>query len=308
MTKKSFNILVLDGGGSKGLYSLGVLHELERYLNTDLSNYFDLIYGTSTGSIISTLIAIGKPIDEIKTLYIELIPKIMGKITPSGKSKLLKEKGELIFDSYDFTNLKTDVGILALNNKTKEPFIFKSNNKQAHGMHQSFIPGFGCSLTDAVLSSSAAYPIFKKVNLTTSNGENVELVDGGFVANNASLYALVDAIQAYKIPKEEIKLFSVGTGQFVDKSTGRIQKIINWIPAAKFFTQVFTASTNTNAKLRELLFPEIDTIRINGSYTALETNMIEKNIDRLNEMYQLGRKSFGKNEKRISEIFLNASR
>ena len=308
MNENTFKILVLDGGGSKGLYTLGVLHELERYLNTNLSNYFDLIYGTSTGSIISSLIATGKPIEEIKDLYIKLIPEIMGKMTPSGKSNLLKKKGEIIFSNYDFTNLKTDIGIVALNNKTKEPFIFKSNNKQAHGMHQSFVPGFGCSLTDAVLSSSAAYPIFNKVNLTTSNGDNVELVDGGFVANNASLYALVDAIQAYKIPKKDIKLFSVGTGHFVDKSTGTVHKIINWIPATKFFTQIFTASTNTNAKLRELLFPDIDTVRINDSFTELKTNMVEKDIGRLNEMYQLGRKSFGEHEKEIHEKFIQASR
>ena len=44
-------ILTLDGGGSKGFYTLGVLHELEAMLGSRLHERFDLIYGTSTGSI-----------------------------------------------------------------------------------------------------------------------------------------------------------------------------------------------------------------------------------------------------------------
>jgi len=308
MTEKKFNILVLDGGGSKGMYSLGVLTELEAELKENLYNHFDLIYGTSTGSIITALIAIGLPINDIRDIYIDLIPDIMSKLLPSRKSKTLEEAGNKIFAEFDFTNLKTDIGIVSLNNQTKEPFIFKSNIQQAHGMKGSFEPGFGQSLTHAVLSSSAAYPIFKKVKIKTTSGEEVELVDGGFVANNASLYALVDAIKAFRIEKSNIKLLSVGTGTFVDKSTGITQNIINWIPAVKFFTQIFTASTNTNAKLKDLIFPEIESVRINETHTELKTNMIEKNIDKLNRMYQLGRKGYAKHEKEIHNLFKIASR
>ncbi|MBA3011117.1 MAG: patatin, partial [Desulfobacula sp.] len=52
MNEKEFKILVLDGGGSKGVYTLGVLKELEMKLGGLLYEHFDLIYGTSTGSII----------------------------------------------------------------------------------------------------------------------------------------------------------------------------------------------------------------------------------------------------------------
>ena len=57
------NILVLDGGGSKGVYSLGVLKELELKLGKPLYTHFGLIYGTSTGSIIPALtISTGFPV------------------------------------------------------------------------------------------------------------------------------------------------------------------------------------------------------------------------------------------------------
>ena len=302
MKSGKFNILVLDGGGSKGMYTLGVLKEIEKYIDKNLSQHFDLIYGTSTGSIIAALIAIGKSIEDIRSLYVKLIPDIMGKFTANGKSKILKSTGDKIFEGFDFTNLRTDIGIVALNNRTKEPFIFKSNILQAHGMLHSFNPGFGCSLTEAVLSSSAAYPIFKKVVVKTSNSEEVELVDGGFVANNASLYALIDAIKAFKINQQNIRLLNVGTGQFIEKPV-LLQKITQTIPAVKFFTQVFTASTNTNAKLKDLVFPDVASVRINETFADIEINMVEKNINRLNEIYQLGRKSFGKKENEIRKLF-----
>ena len=59
-------ILALDGGGARGLLTLGVLGELEKELarrsgdanKFRLAHYFDLIGGTSTGSIIATTLAL----------------------------------------------------------------------------------------------------------------------------------------------------------------------------------------------------------------------------------------------------------
>src|SRR5437868_15526570 len=62
---KPFRILSLDGGGAKGFYTLGVLHEIEALLGKPLSGSFQVIYGTSTGSIIASLLALGHSVDEI---------------------------------------------------------------------------------------------------------------------------------------------------------------------------------------------------------------------------------------------------
>ena len=58
-------ILALDGGGAKGFYTLGVLKQLEVMLQAPLHERFDYVYGTSTGAIIATLIALGYSIDKI---------------------------------------------------------------------------------------------------------------------------------------------------------------------------------------------------------------------------------------------------
>ncbi len=71
--EKPFRILSLDGGGSLGVYSLGVLTEIEAMLAPQpLHEALDLIYGTSTGSIIGSLIALKKPVDEIRKHYLKL--------------------------------------------------------------------------------------------------------------------------------------------------------------------------------------------------------------------------------------------
>ncbi|MEO7641500.1 MAG: patatin-like phospholipase family protein [Ramlibacter sp.] len=67
---KTCRILTLDGGGAKGFYSLGVLKQLEALLGGEpLAAKFDLIFGTSTGAIIASLLALGKPVGEIRDLY-----------------------------------------------------------------------------------------------------------------------------------------------------------------------------------------------------------------------------------------------
>ena len=76
-------LLALDGGGVRGLISLGYLSAIEallrdRYRDPDytLSDYFDLIGGTSTGSLIGTLLALGWPVGKITNAYLELAERV----------------------------------------------------------------------------------------------------------------------------------------------------------------------------------------------------------------------------------------
>src|SRR5690349_5601232 len=69
-------ILALDGGGIRGVITLGVLAALERRLRERrgdpdyrLCQFFDLIGGTSTGAIIATALARGMAVAEIADFY-----------------------------------------------------------------------------------------------------------------------------------------------------------------------------------------------------------------------------------------------
>lgn len=301
----SFNILVLDGGGSKGIYTIGVLKELERKLGGLLFEHFNLIYGTSTGSIISALVALGHSVYEIEKLYLKHIPEIMSARSSDKKSEHLKALADKIFGDKMFGSFKTDIGIVSLNYDEQKPLIFKSNIKQAHGMKQSFDPGFGCSISNAVQSSCSAYPIFaiKKIS-TTSQGE-INAIDGGFIANNATLYALIDAHKAYKINENEIRLLNIGTGKFIEKPLNWKFKILKKVNILKFIERILISNTATNVELSKLLFPNVKTLRICETYTEpeYETNMIEMDINKLKKIAQLGRKSYAKFEMDVLKLF-----
>ena len=49
--KKTFKILSIDGGGIKGLYSAKILQHFEEKFSCHISDYFDMLCGTSTGMI-----------------------------------------------------------------------------------------------------------------------------------------------------------------------------------------------------------------------------------------------------------------
>lgn len=69
-------LLCLDGGGAKGFYTLGVLHELEGLIGARLHTRFDLVFGTSTGAIIAALVALGYSVADIHALYKEHVPRV----------------------------------------------------------------------------------------------------------------------------------------------------------------------------------------------------------------------------------------
>jgi patatin-like phospholipase/acyl hydrolase len=304
MNEKKLNILVLDGGGSKGVYTIGVLKELELRLGSPLCEHFGLIFGTSTGSIIAALIALGYEIPKIEELYLTLIPNIMNKSSKSGRSEVLKEEADKIFGSLKFDAFKTNVGIVALNFETQMPLVFKTDIQQAHGMKQSFKPGFDCTIETALRCSSAAYPFFEKMKIKTENHGEIEVVDGGFIANNSTLYSIIDAYKALNFKESEINLLNIGVGQYIEKSSGIKHKFLKMFGIYNFIEKVLTASTNSNTIIAKLLFSNLNMLRISDSFPEPKhgTNMLESDIKKLNKMIQLGRTSYAKYEKEIEKL------
>src|SRR3954462_3643814 len=93
---KVCRILSLDGGGAKGFYTLGVLKGIEGMVGP-LHERFDLIYGTSTGSIIGALLGLGYSVDEVHKLYRDHVVKVMGRWLPWSKSAALHQLAVELF-------------------------------------------------------------------------------------------------------------------------------------------------------------------------------------------------------------------
>jgi len=77
--RKEFKILAIDGGGIKGLYSSTILEHFEEKFNCLLSDYFDLLCGTSTGGLIALAASLKIPMINVSKFYQEEGPKIFPK-------------------------------------------------------------------------------------------------------------------------------------------------------------------------------------------------------------------------------------
>lgn len=302
--ERPFRILSLDGGGSLGVYSLGVLAEIEAMLAPrPLHEAFDLIYGTSTGSIIGSLVALGTPLGEIRNHYFRLAPDVMSRWLPKRKSQTLRVHADAIFGGSKFDAFSTDIGIVATHLSDNSPRIFKRLTAQALGRRGTFEPGFGCTIADAVIASCAAYPFFLPCRVDTSQGES-DLADGGFVANNPALFALADALGPLGQSRSAIRLLSVGTGRFPEKR-GLLLRWLFRLGYVRTLTPLLVANTSTVPPLRKALFSDIPWTRIDDAFPEEQyrTSFAESNPKTLARIYQLGRRSFGEREAALRAFF-----
>jgi uncharacterized protein len=292
---KLFRVLSLDGGGAKGFYTLGALKEIEALVDCPLSEKFDLIYGTSTGAIIAALLGLGRSVDEIEVLYREHVVTIMAHWLPSKKTAALEALAAEVFGEMKFDAFKTSMGIVGTRWKVERPIIFKTASPQAFLGKATFEAGFGCSIGDAVVGSCSAYPFFKKKFVTTSGGEKIEVRDGGFVANNPTLYAIVDATESLGFARRDVRVVSIGVGEYPPPKlpAWSLRKWLSKLPTMVFLQKTMEISTQSMDELRKVLFRDVDTIRIHARYTQPEmaTDMLEVDLNKLGLLWQRGRDS-----------------
>jgi predicted acylesterase/phospholipase RssA len=300
-------ILTLDGGGAKGFYSLGVLKQLEALLGGGpLSNQFDLIFGTSTGTIIAALLALGRPVDHIKELYEKHVPHLMALRWSWRRTRALEKLADEVFGELRFDAFQTGIGIVAARWREKRPMIFKASVAQAHGMHATFKPGFGCTIAEAVVASCSAYPFFRRKIVRTSEGSEVELLDGGYCANNPTLYAIADAVKPLKNDPQSLRVVSVGVGVYPEP----LRYAHKWLIANFFLVRLLqkTLDINTHSMetLARLLFKDVPLVRINDEYSTpdMATDLMEHDIKKLRLLYQRGWDSFGKHEDDLKKLLL----
>lgn len=234
------NVLSLDGGGMRGLYSATVLKVLSERFATlqrsgplDLGMGFDLVVGTSTGAILAAGIAAGIPIDRIAALYDKVGPRIFPRPMPPGqgaprwrdKARLLTwgachlcksagNSGELaaalgnIFGTMTLGQLYERRGIGLAISATRllqhSPRVFKTPHIPSKDRDNNL------SVVDACLASSAA-PIYLPLASITEDGIDGQVfADGGLWANNPVLLGLIDGLAIAK-PDQPIVVVSVGT-------------------------------------------------------------------------------------------------
>lgn len=265
----SKRLLALDGGGIRGLISLGYLEEIEKILRQRhkkpdlvLSDYFDLIGGTSTGAIIACCLALGWPVKRLQEMYQNLgrdafaprknwfgpLGRFIGaKFADKPLEDLLKENiGDRTLDSPD---LKT--GLMIILKRTETSSVWVMVNIPDHRFYEM---NRKIKLWELVRSSAAAPTFFKpKLISDVGEGEEAVFVDGGVsMHNNPALQLLMVAnLKGFSLEwplgEEKLLLCSVGTGGFthlVNKEAVKKFTNLHWL--AMLITQLMTDASELN--------------------------------------------------------------
>ena len=213
--KGSFSILAVDGGGTRGIYAAQILARVEEALGQPARECFDLLAGTSTGSIIVGAAAVGIPLGEVVGLFERESPRIFGKSRlPSLISVLLRSRYsraplERVLEEYlpqtVLRDLSTPLMITSADISTGGVHVFKS--RYLGDLGEPYERDGNVPLRDAILASCAAPTYFDPKAV----GPYL-LTDGGLWANNPSIIALTEALSKFKKGVEEVRVFSIGTG------------------------------------------------------------------------------------------------
>jgi len=206
-----FQILSLDGGGIKGIFSAAVLAAIEEDLNTSVADHFDLIAGTSTGGIIALGLGLGLSARELVDFYLDEGPKIfrnwlgLGRLRRWTRSKFRSGALEAALRKRFKEKLLGDSSrrlvIPAYNLGENDVYIFRT----AH--HSRLARDYKVPAWQVAMATSAAPTYFPCVRSVDS----LRLVDGGVWANNPTLVAVIEAHATLGVPLEHIRVFSLGT-------------------------------------------------------------------------------------------------
>ena len=205
-------ILAIDGGGVKGIYPAAFLSYLEESLAGEkISDYFDLIVGTSTGGIIALCLGLGMSAKEVVELYEELGPVVF---PPSNgivkffrnivKSKWdeqpLNDVLEKYFKDKILGDSTTRLVIPSYSHTRKSVQVFKT----AH--HERFKNDWKNSAVEVARATSAA-PTYLPAYHTS---QGLPLVDGGLWANNPIEVAVIEGIKILEWNPDDIFVLSLG--------------------------------------------------------------------------------------------------
>lgn len=217
-----FQILSLDGGGIKGIFSAGVLAAIEDDLNINITDHFDLIAGTSTGGIIAIALGLGLRPRQIVQFYLnegkKISPSWFGgkalqhwlqrKFSPAPLELALKNcfKDRLLGDS------KVRLVIPAYNLGEDDVYVFRTPHHERFRRDHK-IPAW--KVAKATSAAPTFFPCARDV-------DKLRLIDGGIWANNPTLVAITEAVGTLKTPLNDIHVLSIGTSNAVNQRKKRL--------------------------------------------------------------------------------------
>ncbi|XP_059638930.1 patatin-like protein 3 [Cornus florida] len=278
---KYITILSIDGGGIRGIIPAKILEKLEEQLQeldgpeARLADYFDVIAGTSTGGLVTAMLAApnkqNRPLyaaKDIVPFYVENCPKIFPQpwrgfewiqqaknmINPKYDGKKLRELVEEKLDDTQLRQTLTNVVIPTFDIYELDATIFSSFQENNKAM-------MNAKLADVCIGTSAA-PAFLPAHKFTVQDDKTglkktfNLIDGGVAANNPTLVAISEVTKEVRrknpmfgetmdpMDYGHYLVISLGTGTKLNEHKFDADEVAKWglsqwITNTSAFTDIF---------------------------------------------------------------------
>ena len=288
-----FRILSLNGGGIKGAFSAAVLTAVENEYKCRISDYFDLVAGTSTGGLIALGLGAGMKVEKILSLYRDKGSMIF----PQGCVLWRKIKW-FLSGKYGDQGLKSAVSEIVTDGNGEKRLVdsccrllissFSADNGEIRYFttpHADFCKTDAeVSMLDVALATSAAPTYFQPANV--AHGCSVgRYLDGGVGVNMPALAAVLHAVHYLGVSPNQIDVLSVGTTT-KDKGYLNIPKgIKGWLSKGKIIDLYSNAQESfmkdgLNMLLRPEQFLHIDSVANDGDFSIDELRNVGLLISR----------------------------
>lgn len=256
-------LLSMDGGGIRGVFTIGILEKIEEMLRERhaaekpdlvLADYFNFMGGTSTGAIIAAMLSRGDSVRSIREAYEELGPMVFRRkpIWKAWRSFFGSEKfADFLKERFQepggdamtmgSRQLRSYLMVVMRNGSTGSTWLVNNNPKGK--FNQPAAPGATTNLDIPLwqlVRASTAAPVYfpsEIVTVQSQDGEEktFEFIDGGVSPyNNPALgMYLMATMPEYEMgmPRgvDQLFLCSVGTGrlpvQYPPGELGRINAV-----------------------------------------------------------------------------------
>ncbi|CAI8606711.1 unnamed protein product [Vicia faba] len=221
--ENTITILSIDGGGIRGVIPAVILNHLEKALQVkdkeaSLAKYFDVISGTSTGGLVTAMLAAPhrddptRPLftaEQVINFYYQYGPSIFNETSgwdatyPGTKydGKFLHKIASELLKDTRLSETLTNVVIPTFDIKKFHPVTFSSFKLKA-------VSSLDAKLSDICIGTSAA-PTYLPPYYFENDGAEFNLVDGGVAASNPAMAAVSEVM---KQKRAKILLLSIGCG------------------------------------------------------------------------------------------------
>lgn len=226
--KPAINVLVLSGGGIRGLVPLHILEYIEISTNKKIGELFDFFAGSSTGAIPAAAFTIvdedGKYKFSARDILSEyeknakqifyapwyhqfftLFGIFAPRYIPDGKKLVLKK----YFDKLSLVDIKGNLLIPIYNVYSNSFSIIKSWSAKHGTNNENFL------LTDIIDGATSPPMLFPPTSFSL-NGKGHMLIDPAVLLNNPSLHILLYVKSIF--PDKPINVVLLGNGEISDSS------------------------------------------------------------------------------------------